>query len=171
MKFSFCLLFLFIACAYGYTQDLNDEPNYIIARSTLGLSGSSSTIDTGKGSYTLNQSVGQASIIGTSIINNHTLLQGYQQYILTLEVPKSEKIFQVLVGPNPVTEWLKIIFEETITDEVIIHLLDLSGRVIKTKKYTPSQILRLSLKDLTKGMYIIHVISPNKQFTTKLIKQ
>lgn len=170
MKFSFCLLFLFFASAYGYTQDLNDEPNYIIARSTLGLSGSSNTVNTGKGSYTLSQSIGQASIIGTSIKNNHSLLQGYQQYVLTLEVLKTEKIFQILVGPNPVTEWVKIIFEETISDEVIIHLLDLSGRVIKTKKYTPSQILRLSLKDLTKGMYIMHVISPNKQFITKLIK-
>lgn len=170
------VLFSFVSNCFCQGTSPSDSPEsnsqtYTILRSNLGLSGSSNTVNTGVGEYTLNQSVGQAGVIGTSSNNILTLLQGYQQHMLTLESLSTEEKFQVLIGPNPANEWVNIIFKETITEDVTIRLIDLSGSVVKTKKYAASQIQRVSLEGLSTGMYMLQVISQNKQLISKLLKQ
>ena len=153
----------------------SNPPAFTILRSNVGLSGSSSTFVTSKGPHTINQSIGQASVIGTTSISIVTFLQGYQQPTSPIEAPiienLKENVLRVIIGPNPANAWVDIIFEETITEEIEIRLIDFSGSVARTEKYAPSQIQRVPLEGLATGIYLLQVFSKDKQVISKILKQ
>ena len=59
-----------------FTQAQNTTSDYLV-RSTTGVAGSSETISANNNSYTVQQSIGQTSAIGTFSTENYTVGQGF----------------------------------------------------------------------------------------------
>jgi len=99
------LLLLLILVFSIQAQDSNESKPYAIVRSNLGSSGSSHVITTSKGKYSISQSIGQSSVIGTHFSNGYYLRQGYQQPLNKISVIKElNGSLNALVFPNPFEE-------------------------------------------------------------------
>lgn len=167
----------FIICSVLSIQAQNNEFSlnnfepYKIINSTIGISGSSNTVANSKGNYIVSQSIGQASVIGTSSKNGFTLRQGYQQ------PPQSFKkgylnnsTLNTKVFPNPFKELITIAFSEAIHTDVKVSLFDISGRRLYLEIFKPAQVLQMSLFPDSNGIYFLNISANQKKFSTKLIK-
>jgi Secretion system C-terminal sorting domain len=171
-----CLLST-IVCYIGYAQNTNTSKNntglYVIIRSSTGIGGSSNTIITNSGRYIVSQSIGQSSTIGTSSNAGYTLRQGYQQPAISIDIitlPEDNKL-NVTIYPNPFEQIVAISFSELMINDVSIIVFDINGRLILSQKHPPSQLIKLPLKEISSGAYLIKVSSNGKQFNAKLIKR
>ena len=163
-------MIVFTTIQQGYSQN-NDSQ--LLVRSTVGVSGSSSTVSVDNKTYTIQQSIGQASVIGTFKTNNYTLRQGFiQPNILTkikdTNIPLN---LSAIVFPNPFVENISLSFNENIKGEVIISLYDLLGRMLFTNKYEANKNINIPLKELPVAHYILKVRANNRQFIKKIIKK
>lgn len=191
MKHFIFISLFFLVLDNCYTQDLNDtsnlkndsvyigsnkdsleEPGYIISSSTLALSGSSKVVATSNGTYYVSQSIGQTSVIGTKINKNYTILQGYQlSSISVIRESNIENELKATVYPNPFDESIHISFDDVTKEEILIHVFDMTGRLLMAKRYPPGQILNIQLDYISAGIYNLNVNADNKQFVAKIIKK
>ncbi|MFY0602739.1 MAG: T9SS type A sorting domain-containing protein [Flavobacteriaceae bacterium] len=78
----------------------------------------------------------------------------------------------VLVYPNPSEGNFNLSFDIHSTDEVLLELFDISGRIVKSKKFNYS-VLRfseqISFTGLSKGLYLLKIVNGSKISTKKLI--
>lgn len=173
------VLFIFgvLVITSSHAQDSNGTDDisnsYTLIRSTTGISGSSSTHLTPYGRYLLSQSIGQSSIIGTGSNAGYTLRQGYQQPSILADVIQGidDNELDATIYPNPFQHSIFISFGERITKDIEIDLFDITGKLIFSKKFSPSQQVRLSITDISNGSYIINVRSSNKRISATLIKK
>jgi hypothetical protein len=148
----------------------NSEP-YKILNSTIGISGSSNTVANSKGNYLVSQSIGQASVIGTSSKNGFTLRQGYQQPPETFKKGIfNNSTLNTKVYPNPFKELITIAFSEAIHTDVQVSLFDISGRRLYLETFKAAQVLQMSLFPDSNGIYFLNISANQKKFSTKLIK-
>lgn len=191
MKHFLFLMLFFVVLANCYTQDLNDTSNgindfdsvigeknannktiYAISRSTLGLGGSSKVITTPNGTYYISQSIGQTSVIGTKINRNYTILQGYQLSSIKVSMIENvENDLKATIYPNPFEESISISFDMLIKNEIVIHIFDMTGREIFSKKYPPNQILTIPLNYISSGIYRLLVTADNLRFVASILKK
>jgi hypothetical protein len=138
----------------------------------LGLGGSSKIIKTSNGTYYISQSIGQTSVIGTKINRNYTILQGYQLSSIKVSMIENvENDLKATIYPNPFDESINISFESLIKNEVVIHIFDMTGREIVSKKYAPNQILTIPLNYISSGIYRLLVITDNLRFVASILKK
>lgn len=171
-------LYVFIAFVLCFVfsingQDTTESKSYSILRSNLGTSGSSHTIVTKKGAYSINQSIGQASVIGTYSNNAYYLRQGYQQPLSKIKVsPLSQNNdLSATVFPNPFEQSVSIFFNKNMKKDISVLVFGLNGKLIYSKKYMPLQRIQIHFDDLSSGTYLLKVVSNNKLFHSKLIKK
>jgi hypothetical protein len=72
--------------------------------------------------------------------------------------------------PNPSENGFNLVLKNQTTEEVMVRVLDLSGKVMKTFRGTPDQLFRVG-DDLKPGMYIAEVMQGGQKTMVKLIKQ
>jgi len=144
-----------------------------IVRSTVGSGGSSQTVISNNRSYFLSQSIGQASVIGTTTVNGYTLRQGFQQppYSFIVGQLEKESDLKATIYPNPFQQSLYILFEDVIENDVSVIMHDISGRIIFKERYGPSQLITLQLTTIAPGEYILNVTAGGKHLGASLIKQ
>ncbi|MBL0683538.1 T9SS type A sorting domain-containing protein [Aquimarina mytili] len=142
-------------------------------RSSLGVGGSSNIVTTNAGNYSISQSIGQSSVIGTYSKNGYTLRQGFQQPFISAKIitTPNESSLNAILYPNPFQQSINISFDQPITNQIDIVLFDIMGRTIRSQKKSATQLLTISLDDISKGAYFLSVSSGNKKFTAKLIKE
>ena len=109
---------LFLVCIQ-FTEAQNTTSAYL-ARATTGAAGSSENVTINNKAYIVQQSIGQASVIGTFSDENYTFRQGFIQpnvlaKIIDLAIPLS---LDAIIYPNPFLESVTISFSEQITDRV-----------------------------------------------------
>lgn len=155
-----------------FTDAQNTSSDYLV-RSSTGASGSSENLNVNNKAYLVQQSIGQASVIGTFYDKDYILRQGFIQpnvlaKIIDLGIPLS---LEAIVYPNPFVESVTISFSEQITGEVAVAVFDLLGRQVFSKSYTANDKLKLDLSRLPVTGYILKVIGNNKQFIKKLVKK
>lgn len=157
----------------AFPMKAQNSKAYSILRSNLGISGSSKAVSTSKGTYSISQSIGQSSVIGTSFSNGYYLRQGYQQPINKIKV-SDEKFkhsdLSAIVFPNPFQQSVYISFDENIEQDISVLVFDVAGKLMFSKKFTPSQRIQINLDSMSSGSYLLKVISNNKLFNAKLIK-
>lgn len=160
----------FVFSAYGQSEIKNNA--YRIIRSSLGIGGASKSILTSKGQYTLRQSIGQTSVIGTHINNGYYLIQGYQQSVNTKKTiqKSSHNNLEARVYPNPFDTKVHIAFKDAMTKDVSVLVYDVSGKLIYSKAFSPSKYIELDLKHFSTGTYFLKALSNEKLFNAKLIK-
>lgn len=157
-------------CLGQLFQAQNDQEHRII-RSNLGSSGSSKTVTTIKGVFTISQSIGQSSVIGTHYSNGYYVRQGYQQPFYKQKTVKNlGNDLTVKVFPNPFIQDITITFSHTIKKEIVIIIYDINGKNLYTQEFLPAQEIKVNLTDISSGMYILKVVSEKLFFNTKLIK-
>jgi len=166
---AFILCFVFSIDA----QNSTESSSYSILRSNLGASGSSHTIVTKNGAYSVSQSIGQTSVIGTYSNNGYYLRQGYQQPLSKIKVsPLSQNNdLSATVYPNPFEQSVSIAFAQNMKKEISVLVFNLNGKLIYSKEYKSSQRIQIHFDDLSSGTYLLKVLSNNKLFHSKLIKK
>jgi hypothetical protein len=166
------LLFAITLFLIQLIQAQNTSSKYLV-RATSGIAGSSETIVLNNKNYVVQQSIGQASAIGTFSNSNYTLRQGFiqpnvMQKVLSLSIPQS---LNAVIYPNPFVESITISFSEQITNKVEVAVFDLLGRLVFSKSYLADQKVIVPFNNLSLAKYILRVTANNKQFIKKIFKK
>lgn len=172
MKKYFVLIFILCFVLSVQAQETTDSESYKIIRSNVGAGGSSNSVSTPKGKYTVSQSIGQSSVIGTYSGKGYYLRQGYQQPSEKIKIVDAfyNNSLKAIVYPNPFELSVSISFNETITKDISITLFDIHGKLVYSKLFSSSQNIQLELEDISQGTYILKALSNDKVFNTKIIK-
>lgn len=160
MKIKLILVLALTLTSDGYAQS--------IVRSTVGSGGSSQLITSGRSTYFVSQSIGQAGVIGTSSM----IRQGFQQppSLLIIQESSAQNEYLASIFPNPFSQSVNVAFEREVPGDIIISILDVSGRLVFYQNYRPARLIELPLHDFANGKYIIHVGVGLSHFTTSIIK-
>jgi len=87
---------------------------------------------------------------------------------LILDLPEiDENPAFFTMGPNPAVDYLNLYFKDN--SERIITVSDLSGRILLQKNSTNQQV-SFDVSNLSKGTYLVQVMSDNNKLIKKLIK-
>jgi len=140
-------------------------------RSTLSIGGASKTYNNKGKQYTIQQSIGQSSVIDSYQANGFVLMQGFIQSLDGLSNQKQNNYLHALVSPNPFSNSIRISFSDEISDNLYVSVCSLHGRVVYSDACPKSQELYLNLINLSPGFYIIRVNSGSKYFAAKVIKK
>lgn len=164
----------FIFCFVFTIQAQNaDSKSYSIIRSNLGSGGSSKVVTTNNGKYSVSQSIGQLSVIGTYSKKGYYLRQGYQQPLYKIKVSSvsQKNDLTATIYPNPFKQSVSISFSNTMKNKISVLVFDITGKMIYSKKFKPSQRIQLDFDAISSGSYLLKVLSNNKLFNAKLIKK
>jgi len=157
------LVLFFITYGTSFAQET--------VRSTVGVNGNSTTTTVSGKQYVVQQSIGQASVIGKHSIQDFTVLQGFIQPPIKIEGGLNEdNTLQAVVFPNPFSNNVQVRFSEEIDAPLSIILYDISGRVVFSKKMASAREIRLDFEFLSSASYLLSISQANKQFTATLIK-
>jgi hypothetical protein len=154
-----------------FSQAQNTSNSYLV-RETTGISGSSEIISANNKTYIMQQSIGQASVIGT-YDSNYIARQGFiQPNVLAKIIDKDISLnLEAIIYPNPFLESVTISFSEQITDKVAVVVFDLLGRLVFSKSYEGTQKLKVAFNNLSLANYVLKVTANNKQFIKKITKK
>ena len=139
-------------------------------RQTTGVTGSSSEINLAGDQWVVQQSIGQASVIGFGRSGSLHLRQGFIQAELSLGSVAENTNLNVQIYPNPFGGEFNILFDDVVGDEIFIDITDLSGRSIQSRQFAPAQDLIYKFPDTAPGIYIIRIYAGNKHFTGRIQK-
>jgi hypothetical protein len=143
-----------------------------LARSTIAISGSSKTIATNGKTYVMQQSIGQASPIGTFYTKDYIARQGFLQphiaaYTKGIAIPLS---LDANVYPNPFAESVTIAFSEQINEIIDVTVFDALGRIVFSNSYSGGQKVTVDFFNLPPAYYLLKVTANYKLFMKKIIK-
>lgn len=171
IAFLFCIVFT--VQAQNTTAKLEETKSYSIIRSNLGVGGSSNTVTTYRGTYSVSHSIGQSSVIGTHKKNGYYLRQGYQQPLIKIKVVEafSNNDLSAKIYPNPFEQYISISFSEAMENDISVFVFDVNGKLVYSRKFQPSQNVQLNLEGITVGNYILKTVANGKSFRAKLIKK
>jgi len=170
-KLLFINILLFIV-TFQFTIAQSTKSDYLV-RSTTGVSGSSVTTSQNNKMYIVQQSMGQASAIGTFNNSEYTIRQGFIQpnvlaKIMDTNIPLN---LEATFYPNPFTESVTLAFTEKIEGDVKVAVFDMLGRLVFSNNYAAEQNLKVQFHNLSVADYILKVSANNKQFIKKIIKK
>ncbi|RMB58047.1 T9SS C-terminal target domain-containing protein [Dokdonia sinensis] len=157
---------LIVLCCFGMCHAQQ------IVRSSVGSSGGTGKIESGEHTFMVQQSIGQSSVIGTTVNGAVTLRQGFiQAPIKVMSIVSEDTTLDATVFPNPVESVLTIQFNEVISGEVQTILYDMLGRIVYDRMQEGNQSIGIDMSDLSTAQYVLLVTSGNKQFKANLIKR
>jgi hypothetical protein len=168
----FFRVFFFLMFFSHFLQAQNSKSDYLV-RATMGTLSSSENVIRNNKQYVVQQSIGQASVIGTFYDSDYTLRQGFIQpsvvaNIIDLGIPLD---LEATVYPNPFVGSITVTFTEEISDNIEVGIFDLLGRQVVSKTYLATQKLNLELYRLPVTSYILKLTANNKQFIKILVKK
>ncbi len=131
-----------------------------------------------KGTLSLSSTIGEP-VGGTLTQGTLTLVLGFQQAIdVKKETPPETGIndayadsdANVQIFPNPVNDVVNVKVSN-IDTEVTVQIMNTTGAVVVSEDFDPAQTLSVNVADLTKGIYLVKVITDSKVVKTqKIIK-
>jgi hypothetical protein len=143
----------------------------LLARETLSSTGGSFTLGSGGNQYQVQQSIGQASVIGLYQSNAYQARQGFiQPQGLGLKAFVTDDI-QWMVSPNPFHDVIQLETESSVVASTIyVTLSDLSGREVLVWHLEGLSSHRLSCTDLPVGSYLLTIRSNQSIQTIQVIR-
>jgi len=120
----------------------------------------------------ISQTIGQLSTNGTSIHNNFTIQQGFQQnFIKNFESKLIVSEISVQVFPNPFIETFTIAISSASEEAMVIRVFTLLGQLAYQGQLVPFQLQKtIPFLNYPTGSYIIQLQSKNKIISKKIIK-
>ncbi len=170
MKYTITIL-LILAGIIFMSIDSYAQQQAILRETTSTSGGGFHTVLHGK-SVIIQQSIGQASNIGTFSNNKTIVRQGFIQPSIYTASMISHSELEVSIFPNPFDQRVYIEFIEQQNAPVDVKIFDVSGRTVFAQTYynTNSERIELHPLGLVSGSYIITLKAENKSFSTILIK-
>jgi len=167
------ILFLLLCSFIFHQLSAQNNSSEQLVRATTGVAGSSEIISTNNKTYVVQQSIGQASAIGTFNNVDYILRQGFiQPNVLAKIIDKDVPLnLEAIIYPNPFVESISISFTEKVTDKIEVVVFDVLGRTVFSKSYNAEQNLTIQFNNLSVADYIIKVVANNKQFVKNIIKK
>ena len=184
---AFCFLYVYI-----YTNNLIFEKVIRMKRNTLiiislllGLAVNAQQIKqeviASAGGYnkSADNSISISWTLGETIIPTFTsddgsliLTHGFQQRLIITTVEENlEDLVQVTIYPNPTSEMINIQFQTSPDKEILVYLLDASGKLVKTDKIDVATLNKtINMQDLPAGMYYIRLIKDRLVNVYKVVK-
>ncbi|MDT0554277.1 T9SS type A sorting domain-containing protein [Urechidicola vernalis] len=161
-------ILLITFCAYGQQEE--NRP----LKSTI-TTVSSSTVALSSNKYTVLQSIGQSSIIGTVKTGKMVVQQGFLNSTRYFKLNNSgieniDERLEIVVSPNPFVEYVKVDFSESTAHPIHLKVFDLNGKVLKYKKYSASDSVIIPMENIIIGSYILHIVSGEDTFARKILK-
>lgn len=174
------LLLMFVS---QLSQAQNTGSDYLV-RATTGLAGSSVNVSVNNQSYLVQQSLGQASVIGTFHESEYIVRQGFIQpnimaKIIDKDLPLSLEVIvspiplslEAIVYPNPFIQTITISFTEQISGNVEVAVFDVFGQQVFSESYSANQEINVQFGNLSVANYILKVTANNRQFIKKILKK
>ncbi len=149
-----CKLFFLICFCFSLS---NSKAQQII-RSSIGSLGSSVQ----NGSVFIQQTAGQASLVGNQKTENTGLRQGFIQPIQFIE---EQNELNVLLYPNPNQGEFSFLVNQTSDEPINYLLLDQNGKLLLQSESLPNQLTPISIENPTPGMYHLKV-NAGKRFSS-----
>lgn len=128
-------------------------------------------VNSGTGSYFIQQSIGQHSVIGTFNAKNHSLRQGFIQPLPAIVLGGNPNVLGVIIWPNPFENGVVVNLESGLEDTIEMSLFDASGRRVQANTYESDDQLQIPLSNLAQGAYILMLSSGQKKTSKQLLKQ
>ena len=142
-----------------------------LQRQMLASAGNSQTVTSAAGTYFIQQSIGQHSVIGTFPVDNNELRQGYIQALPAIVLGGDPNVLEVVVYPNPFTNGVIVNLEQQLEEAIAMELFDISGRLIRYEDFDASTQLTIPLLGLPQGSYFLRLRSGTQQTVAQLIKR
>lgn len=144
----------------------------VLHHQMIGSQGESKTLSNG---IVVSQSIGQQSVVGTSV-NGFTVIQGFQQSVWGKYIASNKKdeidALKTITYPNPFTEFVNFQFSQPVTESISIYVFDIVGRLIfQQNKKSVDNILTIDLALLPNSEYLVQLKTTNLTYYTKIIKQ
>lgn len=128
-----------------------------------------------KGTLSLSSTIGEP-VGGTLNQGALTLVLGFQQAFdingtgILDNKAKDGLAADVQIFPNPVNDVVNVKVSN-IDTEVTVQIMNTTGAVVVSEEFDPAQALSINVADLTKGIYLVKVITDNILIKTeKIIK-
>jgi hypothetical protein len=158
--------FLVVVCAV-FSFSLQAQT---LRNQTLAAMGTTTTTRQQSGIF-VQQSIGQISVTGTYNASSLRLSQGFLRggVALSREIQPS---FSVVAFPNAFIDKLTFRFAEIHTEEILLQVIDIQGRLVyETTRKPMNKEIEVSLPFLAPGVYLVHLRSGDKYVQTRIIKQ
>ena len=124
-----------------------------VSRNVIASTGNSVSIK----DYTISSSVGQIPF-QTLSDDLYSLTQGFEQATVKIVIPPDQFI---QAYPNPVTDFLYLIFSVPVQKDFIISIFNLAGSEIQTilaPKIQSGILYTINFTNVPNGMYLLHII-------------
>ena len=122
----------------------------------------------------IHQTIGQNGVVGLSKSAALPVQQGFLNRFRSLNINNSTvefvELMDLIVYPNPFTEFIKIKFSKPTIYPVQIEVFDTRGRLVLDKDYPPSSQITVSTQRLENASYVVRISSGSMEFLKKLIK-
>ena len=125
------------------------------------------------GGSSLSWSLGQ---IITSTFSSHAksliLTEGFQEKLIVTSVEENSAIpVNIHLYPNPASEVINIHFEAAVKGELLLSLLDFSGRLVRREVVEPSIAdKQINLRNIPSGVYILRLTNGSIINIFKVVK-
>ncbi len=90
----------------------------------------------------------------------------YAKPFNTVNINKKDYLNYIKIFPNPASSNVTVASHFNNINKIVI--LDMSGHKVKTFNNLNSKISKIDISDISKGMYLIKIVSGNKSITKKL---
>lgn len=134
----------------------------------------SSTVSDNK-NFSVQQSIGQSSIIGTKNVKNISIQQGFLNHFINFKIDNSietiiDRDIKFVISPNPFIDHVKIDFSVFTDEDIFIKVYDINGKVFLIQKFPPSSSIIIPLPRLGIGNYLINIKTGSLGSTKKILK-
>jgi hypothetical protein len=158
---------------FAFSQQTNKK-QFFIKRSVLTSVGSSTAFTTNQ-KYSIQQSIGQSSIIGQKTVNSIIVQQGFLTNNIYFKVDNSKinsfnETLDFVISPNPFIDYIKISFAKKTTNDVYIKIYDINGKIFNSLEYQPTTEIVIPMKRFSIGTYLIQIKSGRNTSTKKILK-
>ncbi len=124
------------------------------------------------GAYAENEEISLSWTLGELATSTLTggdfiLTQGFQQaFAMGTGIASDELNWNISVYPNPVSDEFRIRFDIRNSEDFLIEIQDVTGRLIRQiqqKNVNPGDILLINTSTYTTGIYFLKVLSSDRQ--------
>lgn len=117
------------------------------------------------------QTIGQQSQTGTAS-NKNVIMQGFQHNFWGKYIASNPlESIKTITFPNPFVETINFEFSKIITEEIIITVFDIDGRLVFEQNKKPDRTtLTILLPLLPASIYLVRLSGSNFSYFTKIMK-
>jgi hypothetical protein len=157
----------FIVISFFFIQ-LNSSAQVKVKNETISAFGTGTSLDLRE--FSIQQSIGQSSVIGSFYNEELKINQGFLQG-LPMGFENSSEAMMVLPFPNPFKDRVTFQFLPGISEEVALSVYDMFGRLLLTEQLIAlDNELTVDLNHLSNALYQVFFWSGNQVYHTRIIK-